>query len=93
MTKTYTVIFSAAADKQLLKMDKSVAKRILDWTEKYLEGTTDPRTYGKGLTGDLRGFWRYRVGKYRLIADIRDDEIVIEIVSVGHRANVYDNVM
>jgi mRNA interferase RelE/StbE len=93
MIKTYTVIFSEAAGKQLSKMDRPVAKRILDWTEKYLEGTTDPRAHGKELAGDLRGFWRYRVGKYRLIADIRDDEIIIEIVSVGHRANVYDTVM
>jgi mRNA interferase RelE/StbE len=89
MTRTYSVIFSETADKQLSKMDRYVAKRILDWAEKYLEGTTNPRMQGRGLTGNLSGFWRYRVGKYRLIADIRDDEIVIEIISVGHRSNIY----
>jgi mRNA interferase RelE/StbE len=85
----YTVIFSERALGDLGKLDKSVRTVIYKWLQKHLVGTTDPRQSGKALTGDLAGFWRYRVGKYRLIAEIRDKEIIIEIVSVGHRSNIY----
>jgi mRNA interferase RelE/StbE len=91
MIKTYAVIFSEIAEKQLSKIDKYVSKQILDWTEKHLDGTTDPRNFGKALTGNLAGFWRYRVGKYRLVAEIRDMEIIIEIVSIGHRSSIYND--
>lgn len=75
----------------MAKLDNSVSSTIYTWVRKNLDGTTNPRAHGKGLTGNLKGFWRYRVGKYRLIAEIRDSEIIIEIVNVGHRANVYDS--
>ncbi|GHU61498.1 plasmid stabilization system protein [Clostridia bacterium] len=74
----------------MAKLDHSVSSVIYAWLLKNLNGTSNPRVHGKGLPGDLSGFWRYRVGKYRLIAEIRDSEIIIEIVNVGHRANVYD---
>lgn len=86
----YSVIFSEEAAKQMAKLDHSVSSVIYAWLLKNLNGTSNPRVHGKGLPGDLSGFWRYRVGKYRLIAEIRDSEIIIEIVNVGHRANVYD---
>jgi mRNA interferase RelE/StbE len=85
----YTVIFSERALTDLRKLDKSVAVTIYRWVQNHLDGTEDPRRSGKALSGDFAGFWRYRVGKYRLIAEIRDTEIIVEIVSVGHRANVY----
>jgi mRNA interferase RelE/StbE len=85
----YSVIFSKDAAKQMMKLDKSVSVLIYKWVAKYLDGTPNPRTHGKALTGDKKGRWRYRVGSYRLIADIKDDRIVILIVAVGHRSEVY----
>ena len=70
-------------------MDRSVQKLITSWIEKNLIDTKNPRFHGKGLSGDKSGYWRYRVGDYRIIADIRDDEIVIIIVEIGHRREVY----
>ena len=59
------------------------------WIDKNLEGTSDPRVHGKALTGNLAGLWRYRVGDYRLIAEIRDDRLVILMLEVGHRSGIY----
>jgi mRNA interferase RelE/StbE len=50
----------------------------------------DARSRGKGLSGRLSGLWRYRVGDYRMICDIHDNEITIYVVEVGHRKDVYD---
>ncbi|EGP4752548.1 type II toxin-antitoxin system RelE/ParE family toxin, partial [Enterococcus faecium] len=62
-------------------MDKFQAKVILNWIEKNLVGTDDPRRYGKGLTANKSGYWRYRVGAYRIIADISEQEVTILILS------------
>lgn len=53
---------------------------ILKWIKKHLEGTDNPRTIGKGLVGELTGLWRYRVGDYRLLCQIKDAVIEVEIV-------------
>ena len=51
--------------------------------------TENPRIKGKALTSDLKGLWRYRVGDYRILADIQDDKIVILILDIGHRSKIY----
>ena len=86
---TYRVVFSKSAFKQLKKLDKPTAALILGWIRKNLEGCTDPRAKGKGLTADRSGQWRYRVGDYRLIAEIEDSRLVIIMLCVGHRREVY----
>ena len=64
---------------------------IVTWIRRNLEGCDNPRLHGKGLTANRSsGQWRYRIGDYRLIADIQDDIVVILIVTVGHRRDVYD---
>lgn len=63
-------------------MDKFQAKVILNWIEKNLVGTDVPRRYGKGLTANKSGYWRYRVGAYRTIADINEQEVMILILSI-----------
>lgn len=88
---SYHVIFSTAAKKQLKKLDKHTAAIILAWIRKNLEGCSDPRAHGKGLTSNRSGQWRYRIGDYRLIADISDEKVTIMIVTVGHRSVVYSN--
>ena len=87
---SYRVEFTSAAKRQLKKMDRFDASLILNWIEKNLDGCTDPRAHGKGLTANGSGEWRYRVGSYRMLAIIRDDRLVIEMFKVGHRSEVYD---
>ena len=87
--KKYTVVFSSTARKNLKKLDKRTASLILGWIRKNLEGCENPRMYGKGLTGDKSKQWRYRVSDYRLICDIQDNKVIIYVLTVGHRKEVY----
>jgi len=89
VSKTYVVRFSKAADKALTKMDSFEKQLVVSWIEDKLEGCTNPRIHGKSLTGELSGKWRYRVGSYRIIAEILDSEIVIYILDIGHRSDIY----
>ena len=86
----YRVEFTQKALKELKKIDRHTAALILGWIRKNLEGCENPRLHGKGLTANRSGEWRYRVGDYRLLAKIDDNKIIILIVSVGHRRNVYE---
>ena len=63
---------------------------IIAWIRRNLEGCSNPRLHGKGLTANRSGQWRYRVNDYRLIAGIQDDVVVILIVRIAHRREVYD---
>ncbi len=85
----YSVDYDKKARKQLHKMDMSDSAKIYDWIDKHLVGCENPRTYGKALKGTWEGYWRYRVGDYRIIADIQDDRILILITDVGHRREIY----
>lgn len=86
---TYHVEFSKQALKDLKKLDKQTSALILGWIRKNLEGCTDPRVHGKGLTANRSGEWRYRVGDYRLLAEIQDGKLIILMLTVGHRSEVY----
>ena len=86
----WKVEYTEQAVKQLKKMDKYTRTLLLSWIEKNLVGTDDPRRHGKGLTANRSGQWRYRVGDYRLIADIQDEKIVILILNIGHRRDIYN---
>jgi len=81
----YHVEFTKTAIKQLKKLDKAMAALIIGWIRKNLEGCDNPRLHGKGLTANRSGQWRYRVGDYRIIAEISDDVVVILILNIGHR--------
>lgn len=85
----YTLKYSEKAMKQLSKLDKGTQKLILTWVGKNLENSDNPRIKGKGLTANRSGEWRYRVGNYRIICDIRDKELIILALSIGHRRNIY----
>jgi len=84
-----TVVYSEKARKQLAKFDNSIKKRILDYMDEVAK-LKDPRERGKMLVGNMLGFWRYRVGDYRILCRIRDTDLVISVVEVGHRREVYD---
>lgn len=85
----YQVRFAEKAVKQLTKLDKPTQKLILSWVSKNLEGTDNPRQRGKALVSNHSGEWRYRIGDYRLIADIQDTIVTILIFAVGHHKNIY----
>lgn len=86
----YRVEFTKNALKQLMKLDKYTASLILGWIRKNLVDCDNPRVHGKGLTADKSGLWRYRVGDYRVLAEIKDSEILILIVNIGHRRDIYE---
>lgn len=86
----YSVVLTARAKKQLSKLDKPVAKLITSWLMKNLQGCENPRQHGKGLTANRSGQWRYRIGDYRLLAEIQDDKVIILIIEIGHRSDIYD---
>ncbi|MBQ2608754.1 MAG: type II toxin-antitoxin system RelE/ParE family toxin [Butyrivibrio sp.] len=86
----YHVEFTKNALKQLKKMDKSSASLILGWIRKNIEGCDNPRVHGKGLTANRSGQWRYRVGDYRIITEIEDDKVIVLVLNVGHRRDIYD---
>ena len=83
----YHVDYTKQADKILRKMDWQIREKIYEWINKFLEG--NPRLYGKALHGNLAGNWSYRVGNYRIIADIQDDKIIILVTDIGHRIEIY----
>lgn len=85
----YSVEFTDSAIKELKKIDKSIAKVIKNWIVKNLVDTIDPRIHGKALTGNLKGVWRYRVGDYRLFAEIDDKVLKIFLFEVAHRREIY----
>lgn len=85
----YKVEYTKSAIKNLKGLDKPVRKMILNWIEKKLINCSDPRQHGKALVGNHSGKWRYRVGDYRILADILDDKIVILVLNVGHRREIY----
>ena len=87
--KTYIVDYSTKAIKYLKKLDKQTQSMIYDWIGKHLEGCENPRSHGKGLTGNMSGKWRYRIGDYRLIAHIEDARVVILVLTVAKRDEVY----
>jgi len=86
----YTVEYSQQAVKNLKKLDKYTASLILGWIEKNLVDCENPRQHGKGLTANRSGQWRYRVGDYRILADIQDERIVILVLEIGHRREIYE---
>lgn len=86
----YKVVFTDKALKTLKKLDKQTARLITAWIRKNLENCDDPRQHGKGLTANKSGQWRYRVGDYRLIADIQEDKVIILLLNIGHRRSIYN---
>lgn len=82
----YKIKYIPEALKQLSKLDKTVAKNIVT----YIKGKAeDPTSSGKALRNNLKGYWRHRVGNYRIVSSIKDDTLTVLVVRVGHRKDVY----
>lgn len=85
----WTIDYTDAARGQLRKLDRQAARRILDFMDERVAKLDNPRNTGKPLTGTLGGFWRYRVGDYRVICDIQDGKLCVLVVEIGNRREVY----
>ncbi len=85
----YSLITTSDFDKAFRKLDRSVQIMISNCIHKHLDNCDDPRAFGKGLSGNLKGWWRYRIGNYRLLVEIKDDELVIVAIEISHRSQVY----
>jgi mRNA interferase RelE/StbE len=86
----WAVDYTDTAKKQLRKLDKAAARRILDFMDERVARLQDPRQAGQALTGPLLGtYWRYRVGEYRVICDIQDGALCILVIELGDRKDIY----
>jgi mRNA interferase RelE/StbE len=87
----WTIDYTESAQRQLRKLDKQVARRIVDFMDERIAPIDNPRITGKALAGAVFGsYWRYRVGDYRLICDIQDGKLCVLVIEVGNRKEVYD---
>ena len=86
----YSVETTARFDREFKKLDKYTQKMLKAWIVKNLQGCVNPRLHGKGLSANLAGQWRYRIGDYRLICVIKDDKLIILALSIGHRSEIYN---
>lgn len=85
----WKIEYAEAASRQIRKLDRQQAKRILDYMDHRVAVADDPRQLGTSMVGDRAGKWRYRVGDYRVICQLIDDRLVVLVVHVGHRREVY----
>ena len=85
----WAIDYTATAQRQLQKLDKQTARRILDFMDKRVSLLEDPRSVGKALRGPLGDFWRYRIGDCRVICDIQDSAVRVLVVRVGNRKEIY----
>ncbi|CAB0616655.1 type II toxin-antitoxin system RelE/ParE family toxin [Corynebacterium diphtheriae] len=86
---SWAIEFSPRAAKELRKLGRPVQKHIVAYLRE-ISTLPNPQMRGKALTGNWAGFWRWRVGDYRLVAAIEDDRVVV-VVSIGHRSQVYED--
>ena len=90
----YEVKFTESAEKDLKKLsktNKAIAKLLKKWILENLINTQNPKQRGKALTGNLKGLWRYRVGSYRIVVEIKDEVLLILIIEISDRRETYKN--
>ena len=86
----WIINYTESALRQLKKLDRPTALRILDYINERVALADDPRILGKSLVGPKLGaYWRYRVGDVRVICNIQDGELCVLVVEIGHRKQVY----
>ena len=86
----WAIEFDEAAKKELARLDRQVARRLLDFLTQRVISLKDPRSFGQALKGSKLGeFWKYRVGDFRIIAKIQDQKMIILVLRIGNRREIY----
>lgn len=85
----WTIEYSDTAKKQLGKLDRQIARRIVDYMDGRVANAENPRNEGKPLKGPLGGLWRYRVGDYRVVCEIEDGRLRVLVARIANRRDVY----
>jgi mRNA interferase RelE/StbE len=85
----WRIEITRTATRQITKLDRRAQKAVQRFLRKRLSIADNPRQWGRALQGEKRGLWRYRVGDYRLISDIQDERVIILVLELGHRKDVY----
>ena len=85
----YKIMTNEKFDKSFKNLDKSIQRMVKAWIDKNLINTENPRQHGKGLTANRSGQWRYRNGEYRILAKIEDDKIILILIDIKHKKEVY----
>lgn len=87
--KNWTIEFDSAARREFDRLDKSVALRISKFLHQRVASLENPRSIGERLHGTLSDYWKYRVGPYRIICSIEDEKLVVIVIRIGHRREIY----
>lgn len=90
-TVTWIVEFDDAARKELRKLDHQAQQEILRYLRERIATDEDPRRFGKALSRELAGLWRYRIQNYRIICSIEDQKLTVLVLRIGHRKDVYED--
>lgn len=85
----WTIELHERARRDLTKLDQQTARRIRNYLARHVAPLENPRSIGQGLTGPKSGYWRYRVGDYRIICNIQDRRLVVLVIEIGHRSDIY----
>ncbi|MFW5836926.1 MAG: type II toxin-antitoxin system RelE family toxin [Desulfovibrionaceae bacterium] len=85
----WRIEFAESAAKSLSRLDHEVKQRVLRFLRTRIAPSENPRDFGGPLRKSLAGFWKYRVGDYRIVADIEDEKVLIVVLRIGHRRRVY----
>jgi len=85
----WRVEISRTAEKQFKKLDQQIQAKLVRYLRERVRESADPHQFGKALRGEKKGLWRYRVGDYRIICDIRDAEKTVAVLALGHRKHIY----
>ena len=86
----WKIEFEEKARKSLKKLDKTIETQILKYLKKVVSNNANPKSFGKPLVANLSGLWRYRVGDYRIICNIQDDILLILVIDIDHRSEIYN---
>lgn len=89
-SNTWKLDLSDVARAQIKKLDREISKRILGYLKKNVLACDNPRLFGDSLVANMSGLWRYRVGGYRVICKIEDDKLIIMVLKIAHRREVYE---
>ena len=86
----WRIEFTDRALRQMKALDPQMKRQVFRYLQERIVGDEDPRRFGKALTGDLLGLWRYRVGDHRVVCQLKDAELLVLVLKVAHRRSVYD---